>query len=131
MRPDGWTEQSFTDWAADVALQPLGKTEAKAVRLVLRVASKLQQFWLGHPQVSGDTPWQSRVDLAVGAKAWRPTLDIAMVGLLIRPDPELYEEVQVRFRLVNSQGWMDGVAYEDWLAEHEASSTRHLYGGGR
>lgn len=126
MRPDAWTEQSFADWAGDLASEPLGKTEARAIRQVVRVANKLQQFWLGHAQASEDTPWHSRVDLAVGPKAWRPTLDIAMAGLLARPDPELYEEVQMRFRLVNSQGWMDGVAYEDWLAEHEASSTEHL-----
>ena len=115
-QPERWNEASFTDWAADVSASAveLHGDERRAVRAALRVAVKLRSFWAeaGEP---ADQDWRSRVDLAMGARAWRPTLDLAMAGLDRAPAPELYEEVQERFRLVHSERWMDGVSYEEWL----------------
>jgi hypothetical protein len=34
------------------------------------------------------------------------------------PSEELFVEVKERFAVVNSERWMDGVDYEDWLADN-------------
>ena len=116
--PEHWTEQSFVDWAGDVATMVTGQEEQRSLRRVLRMAGKLQRFWSDPNAPTATTDWRSRVDLAAGPQAWRPTLDLAQSGLEARPDPELYGEVQQRFRLVHSALWMDGVDFDTWLAQH-------------
>ena len=82
-------------------------------------AGKLRTFWSDdaapRPDDHGD--WRARVDIALGARAWRPLLDLAMHGLETSPSPELYEVVKDRFAVVTSQRWMEGISYEEWLAE--------------
>ena len=117
--PHAWTEQAFVDWSTDVVSEPIGKQERKALRQVMRAADKLRRFWLDPAAPSGADDWRSRVDLVLGPRAWRPTLDIAMAGLGASPDPELFAEVQARFRLVHGDVWLDGASYEEWLADRE------------
>ena len=112
-----WNEQAFADWAADalVDTNELPKEAQREIRRSLRAAQKLQAFWSGdRSTVSDHDDWESKVDIALGARAWRPLLDLAMVGLETAPSEELFDEVRNRFALVNSDRWMDGVSYEEW-----------------
>ena len=119
--PGAWNEQAFIDWSADAVSEPIGKRERKALRQVLRAAEKLRSFWSDPSAPSGTDVWQSKVDVALGPRAWRPTLDIAMAGLEAFPDPELFVEVQARFRLVHGDVWLDGSSYAEWLAQNQGT----------
>lgn len=117
MSPDGWNDQAFVDWAgetlADASELPRGAL--REVRRSLRSAQKLQAFWAGEQStVSDHEDWRSRVDIALGPRAWRPTLDLARIGLADDPTEELFLEVKERFAVVNSERWMDGVDFADW-----------------
>lgn len=114
--PELWRDQTFEDWAAELAGEGLTKEEARAVRRSLAMARRLRDFW-GEPGRSVDAAeWRGRVDVAYGARAWRPALELAMYGLEVDPSPEMFEEVRERFRVVNSEAWMEGVEYEEWVA---------------
>ncbi len=92
---------------------------AREVRRCLRAARQLRDFWLeppsGVPSDAGD--WRTRVDLALGIRAWRPLLAIAQAGLREAPSAELFAEAKARFREVHGERWMEGVSYEEWLDE--------------
>ena len=62
--------------------------------------------------------WRSRVDIAVGVPGWRPTLELAQIGLEAEPSEALFDEVAARFRVVHSRPFMDGIDYEAWSAAH-------------
>lgn len=86
---------------------------------MLRAAQKLRTFW-GNPPSSlppdhGD--FRTRVDIGLGVKAWRPLLAISQFGLHHSPGPDLYEDVKERFRVVFGERWMEGVGYDEWLAQ--------------
>jgi hypothetical protein len=117
--PEAWGEQAFSDWATDtlVGAEALPKTAVREVRRSLRAAQKLQAFWAGdHSQVSDHDDWRTRVDIALGARAWRPLLDLARIGLEECPDEGLYEQVKERFAVVTSDRWMDGISFDQWRA---------------
>ena len=120
MTPQRWTDQAYADWATDVAAATLPtKPVARAIRRALRVAQKMQAFWsedVERPDDHGD--WKARVDLAQGPRAWRPTLEIARMGLDDAPSEELFFEVRERFRVVYSDRWMEEVTFTEWRAEH-------------
>lgn len=124
-QPEAWTEDAFADWVADSTAGSIPpKPIAREVRRCLRIAQKLRVFWLEdveRPPDHGD--WRTRVDLAVGPRAWRPTLEIARAGLDEAPSETLFEEVGRRFRVVNSDRWMEEVSFSDWLAQHGRSGT--------
>ncbi len=116
--PDSWNEQSFADWANEALTDAseLPREATREVRRCLRAALKLQAFWATvEHTVSDHDDWRSKVDIALGARAWRPALDLAQTGLNDAPCEELFLEVKERFPVVNSQRWMDGVDFEDWL----------------
>ncbi len=118
MNPAGWNEQAFADWAGEALGEAaeLPKEAIREVRRCLRAGQKMQAFWLGERSaVSDHDDWRSRVDIALGPRAWRPTLALARVGLEDAPDEELYEEVKARFAIVNSERWMDGVDFDQWM----------------
>jgi hypothetical protein len=120
LHPDRWNEAAFADWAGSVAtdLGSVDRDVARELRRALRVATKLQRFW-SSPDADrhrGEQDWRSRVDLAVGPPAWRPTLELANAELAARPSEEAFEEVRDRFRLVNNQPWLEGITYEEWSA---------------
>ena len=119
--PAGWGDQAFADWAAD-ALQSaveLPKEAHREVRRSLRAAQKLQAFWAseGSAVVTHDD-WRTKVDIALGPRAWRPLLDLARIGLDTAPSEELFGQVKERFALVNSDRWMDGISFEDWSEDN-------------
>ena len=115
---DAWSEARVAEWAGDLFVEgPPDKQTARLIRRVMRLGVKLADFWRDpRGVVATDTSdWQTRVDLALGATAWRPVLDIARIGLEETPSPELFEEVKRRFRLVHNEFWMEGVDYEEWV----------------
>jgi len=116
--PEAWLDSSLSDWIEGVAQSmPAEKVVAREVRRVVRVAQKLRRFWLdpppGIPPDHGD--WRARVDIGLGVAAWRPLLAIARHALDESPQPELFEDVKARFRVVTGERWMEGVEYEGWL----------------
>ncbi|MDJ0959244.1 MAG: hypothetical protein QNJ88_01210 [Acidimicrobiia bacterium] len=125
MQPDRWTDDMFGDWATEaVSGAPPSKLVARELRRCLRMALRLRDFWmedLDRPDDHGD--WRTRIDLALGPRAWRPSLAIAQIGLEEAPSEELFEEVRERFRVVNNDRWMEEVTFFEWLAEHGRRGT--------
>ncbi|MDJ0953494.1 MAG: hypothetical protein QNJ81_07425 [Acidimicrobiia bacterium] len=119
--PEAWGEQAFADWAGDTLAEAgdLPKEAQREIRRSLRAAQKLQLFWATQQSTVADhDDWQSRVDIALGAKAWRPLLDLAQTGLSVAPDEELFEQVKAYFSLVNADRWMEGISFEEWAADN-------------
>ena len=119
--PGAWSERAFADWANDtlVDANELPRDAHKEIRRALRMAQKLQGFWSTQQStVSDRDDWESKVDIALGPRAWRPLLDLARIGLSTAPSEELFEQVKVRFALVNSDRWMDGTSYEEWASNN-------------
>ena len=118
--PERWTDDTFADWASEATGGSVpSKPVAREIRRALRIAQRLRAFWLDdadRPADGGD--WRTRVDIAQGPKAWRPTLEIARIGLDEAPSQDLFDEVRQRFRVVYSDRWMEEVTFSEWLAEH-------------
>ena len=118
--PEAWDDSILAEWADEAGGaggDPVPRPAAREVRRCLRSARRLRDFWLdgsGAGAVDGDD-WRTRVDVALGGRAWRPTLSLAQMGLQESPSPELFDEVKARFRVVNSERWMDGIDYDAWL----------------
>ena len=119
--PEGWHEQAFAEWASDAAAAGIDREQARCLRRSLRIAEKLRDFWLRDEAAVATEDWPTRVDVALGARAWRPTLELAQYGLDSEPSPELFDEVASRFRIVNSEPWLDGIDYDTW---QEAASDQ-------
>ncbi len=115
--PGAWTETAFADWANDVASSGLDREQGRAIRRCLRTATRLRDFWMDSRAVVPTEDWRTRVDVALGNRAWRPTLDLAMAGLESDPSEELFEDVKQRFRVVNNQPWMEHTTYEEWASD--------------
>ena len=118
--PHRWNEQAFADWATDTLAEAneLPREAQRQIRRSLRAAQRLQGFWSSESSTVADhDDWRSKVDIALGARAWRPLLDLARVGLETAPSEELFDQVKERFALVNSDRWMDGVSFAEW-SEH-------------
>jgi hypothetical protein len=118
--PQRWSDPLFGEWmeAAAVAVPALSRDEARAVRGIVRIAMKLAAFWSSPPaeRYAAEDDWMARVDIAVGAPAWRPTLDLARAALEAEPSPDLYRQVAERFRLVTNQPFLGGAGFDEWLA---------------
>lgn len=115
--PESWGEQAFADWANETLVEAaeLPKDAIREVRRSFRSAQKLQAFWASSASaVTDHDDWRSKVDIALGPKAWRPTLDLARSGLNHSPCEEIFEEVKVRFAVVNSERWMEGIGFDEW-----------------
>jgi hypothetical protein len=112
--PGSWNEQMFVDWSESVVADgPVSKDEAKYVRRALRMAQKLRVFWIDAP-VRRDLGWESRVDLALGPKAWRPVLDLAEAQLRNSRSEEAFTDVANLFPLVNGDKFLDGMNFDVW-----------------
>ena len=117
--PAGWRDQAFADWANDTLADgaDLPKEAIRQIRRSLTAAQKLATFWSsGSSEVADHDDWRSKVDIGLGPRAWRPTLEIAQIGLEDAPSEELFLEVKHRFAVVNSERWMDGIGYDEWQA---------------
>lgn len=118
--PEAWPDSALSDWIEGIAQSSeVDKEVARELRRVLRAAQKLRAFWEvpseGRPPDHGD--FRTRVDIALGVKAWRPLLTIARHGLGQNPNPELFADVKERFRVVSGEHWMEGVGYEAWFEQ--------------
>ena len=115
--PLKWGEQSFVDWSEAASSEgAINKESARFVRRAMRVAQKLRYFWLNtdnRPEVA----WRSKVDLALGPKAWRPVLDLATMQLLSDPSEESFEQVARLFPLVNNESFLDGIEFAAWIEQ--------------
>lgn len=116
--PDSWSAARAAEWAEDAFVaDPPDRETAKHLRQVIRISVKLAEFWRD-PAVTARVDrddWRARVDIALGARAWRPVLELARAGLTTEASPELFDEVKALFRLVHNDRWMDGVSYDEWL----------------
>ena len=112
--PDSWNDQMFVDWTDSVVSGgPVSKDEAKYVRRALRMAQKLRTFWADAP-ARLDLGWESRVDLALGPRAWRPVLELAEAQLRNTRNEEAFTDVARLFPLVNGDEFLDGMNFDDW-----------------
>lgn len=114
--PAAWQPQALADWAEEIAADGPTKQQTRLLRRCLRVAGKLQRHWISPAATVAAGDWRSRVDVAVGAPAWRPTLDLARLGLETEPSEALFDEVAARFRVVHSRHYLDGIDYATWSA---------------
>jgi len=112
--PARWNEQMFVDWTDGLDSDgSLSKVEAKLIRRALRVAQRLAVFWLeAHDRP--DLGWESKVDLALGPKAWRPVLDLAEAQLDRTRSEESFQDVSRLFPLVNRESFLDGIDFDEW-----------------
>ncbi len=115
--PAAWEDEALSSWAAEMfeslsegSLRPA----VKQMRAGIRQARRLRRYLELHPKTAR-VGWESAVDEALGSKGWKPTLDIARLGLEIDPSPELFEEVRRRYRMVHFQPWPESRSYEEWL----------------
>ncbi|MFV2000336.1 MAG: hypothetical protein ACC654_08255 [Acidimicrobiia bacterium] len=113
--PGEWNDQRFEDWANSLGeSSALDKASSKYVRRVMTSARKLRTFWLSQPG-SQEDDWRSRVDLALGNRAWRPVLDLSMHELEKDPSYELFERTSDLFRSVNHEPYLDGIGFDAFL----------------
>jgi hypothetical protein len=112
--PARWNEQMFVDWTDTVnADGSPSRVEAKYIRRALRVAQTLRAFWIDAAD-RPDLGWESRVDLALGPKAWRPVLDLAEVRLSDTGSEEAFAGVVRFFPLVHGEDFLDGIGFDEW-----------------
>lgn len=118
--PQRCTEQLYVDWAEGVAGGPdVDKVSARYIRRSLTMARKLAGFWSDRGTAKGPQDWRSRVDLALGARAWRPQLDLAEYLLERDGSSEAFEVVSALFPVVNNQPFLDGMTFEQWQEAKE------------
>lgn len=118
MEPAVWRDQAFADWGNAVASSnELDKISARAIRRCINAARKLQVFWSDRETAHAPIGWRSRVDLALGARAWRPQLELAEHLLDQSASDDVFVVVADLFPLVRNQPFMDGVSYEEWLSQ--------------
>lgn len=120
MEPDHCSELSVSDWAEALAASgTVAREDLRHVRRAMRVALKLAGFWgsADPARRSAETDWMTRVDIASGPPAWRPTLELARAALEREPSPELFEHVAQRFRLVTNQPFAGGADFDSWLGD--------------
>ena len=116
--PQDWGDAAFEEWALDIFSEgdPPPRPLAREVRRCIRAAVKLRSFWLDPatdvPSNAGD--WRTRVDLALGIRAWRPLLAIALFGLDEAPTEHLFGETRRLFREVHAAPWAEGLTYAEW-----------------
>jgi hypothetical protein len=119
--PQGCGDAMLSDWLkgalGSVEPPPPGQV-ARELRRAARLAVKLARYW-SDPQHSDRVPgdWRIAVDEALGSRGWNPALSIALVCLDEEPCPELFEQVQRRWRQVHFEPFREGVSYEQWLED--------------
>ena len=113
--PDRCNDQFFVDWADGVASgHEVDRSTATSIRRCVRTGQRLAAFWrTADPALGQD--WRSRVDLALGPRAWRPQLELAQHLLERDPSEENFAAVAALFPLVFNEPFLDGVTYDEWL----------------
>lgn len=103
-----WMEEAFAAVSHD-------RDQAKALRAAVRFSRKLATRFAAAASHLPD--WRNGVDEALGSRGWEPQLDLVRHALSSAPSPELFAAMKERHRAVHFNEWMEGVAYEEWLAE--------------
>ena len=113
--PEEIDEPLLTEWAGSAAETTRhDRDQAKVVRRAIRTARKLARYWIEHdPSALPD--WRNGVDEALGGRGWQAQLDTLRFSLDQTPDPEVFELIKERHRVVHFNEWMEGVTYEEWL----------------
>jgi hypothetical protein len=120
MTPARWHEQAFIDWADGVAAgNELDRVSARQVRRILVAARKLAAFWSDRDPVGAPEDWRSRVDVALGSRAWRPELELARHLLDVDGTEEAFATVCRLFPLVHHEPFLDGIGYDEWREGHD------------
>jgi hypothetical protein len=119
--PERWGDDAYAGWMENLTLDgaAIDRNAARSVRRAVRIAMKLQRFWSSADadRYRDESSWEARVDLAVGIPAWRPALELAELELAAAPSPEAFDDVRRRFRIVNGVPWLDGVDFDEWMAQ--------------
>jgi hypothetical protein len=120
--PTSLNEQAIVDWADAVAVDhEVDRVGAKYVRRCMNASRKLAAFWSARPPTRSDPDdWQSRVDLSLGIRAWRPELELAQHLLESSPTEATYLRVAELFRLVNNEPFLDAMSFEVWHETHQS-----------
>lgn len=115
-------DQMIQDWSEGVAEgYEVDRLGTKYVRRCVNSARKLAAFWsLRDPAEIDQTQWRSRVDVALGVRAWRPQMELAQHLLDTSPDDVTYEKAAQLFRMVNNEPFLDGMSYEVWREKWQA-----------
>ena len=122
--PADWGERAFADWAEGIQhVEGLDKVSARYVRRCMNAGRKLAAFWSDRGSEVASDEWRSRVDVALGARAWRPLLDLAEHELERTGAEGAFVVVSGLFPLVRNQPYLDGVGYGEWL-ESESREER-------
>lgn len=108
-----WDDAAFGEWMESAVPEGEGwdREALKILRRAVRRAQRLQRYWEGRS--SGPADWRMRVDEALGSAAWRPGLELVEWAMDIDPSPDLYAELEDRFRAVHFQPL--AVPYEEYL----------------
>lgn len=115
MDPCRWTDQAFVDWTESVAASStVDRQIATRLRRCLNAGRKLAAFWAAAETGSAPTEWRSRVDVALGVRAWRPQLELAQAMLESAPTEETFDRVAALFPVVTNQPFLDGIDYATW-----------------
>ena len=119
MSPNDLTEQVISDWFDGIAsTNDLDKQAAKLLRRLVRTAQKLALFWVSDQRAADrELDWRTRVDIAMGPRAWRPVLDLGQHLLEVEPSEDVFDRVSDLFRVVNGDTWLEGMSYDAWLAD--------------
>ena len=116
--PARWNDQAFADWADGVAQgEPIGRNLARHIRRCLAAGRRIAAFWRDADISPEPDDWRSGVDVALGNRAWRPQLDLAMAILERSPDPEVFDRVASLFPVVHHQPFLDDITYDEWLGD--------------
>lgn len=120
MEPAAWHDQMFVDWSEAVAANhELDRIVAKGVRRSVAIGRRLATFWAAADTDAAPPEWRSRVDVALGPRAWRPMLLVAEQVLERNRDEETFDQVVELFAVVNNQPFLDGVTYDEWRDDPE------------
>ena len=117
MSPASLSDQAIRDWTEDVVGgYEIDRLGAKYVRRCVTAARKLALFWADwDPANQSPQDWSSRVDLALGVRAWRPQMELAQHLLVDARDAATYEKAAELFRIVHNEPYLDGMTYDVWI----------------
>ena len=127
--PNRWTDQAFADWSESVlATADLDKEVARYLRRIVNAARRIAAFWGSDDTPTDADEWRSRVDIALGARAWRPQLDLALHLLDRDGDEASFTCAAELFPVVMHQPFLDGIDYATWRDDPTWRSPRGSIG---
>ena len=111
-----------------MATADVDKEVARYLRRIVNAARRIAAFWESDDAPSAAADWRSRVDIALGARAWRPQLDLALHLLERDGDEASFTCVADLFPVVMHQPFLDGIDYRTWRDDPTWRSPRGSIG---